>query len=160
MSIQSGDTDELSLDVPPGTALLHEQVAGHKFGRCKFRYGLLRHLESGDILKPVVDKRSQREQCFYATINASKSERDLELKKLLPKYKGLFYDPLSTVYYLRLENISERYEHSSVMDVKIGAITYDPEASPEKIEAEINKYKHAQSMEYRILGMRVCEASE
>lgn len=44
----------------------------------------------------------------------------------------------------------------SVLDSKIGCVTYDPEARPEKREREIAKYPHAQEVGFRFSGMRVC----
>lgn len=43
----------------------------------------------------------------------------------------------------------------NVMDVKIGSITWDHLASPEKIETEKSKYLFVQQLGFRILGFRV-----
>lgn len=154
-------TSQSTLSVPPGTQLLHEQVAGHKFGQCKFKFGLLRHTASGDILKPVCDRRSERELQFYKEVfqdNVNDIDRCLsQLRTFLPCFNGVHHDNQYNMDYLRLGDVLATMVHPSVMDIKIGPKTYDPEASNEKIATEMSKYKHAAVMGFRILGMRVSD---
>ena len=78
------------------------------------------------------------------------------LQKLVPHYNGLFHDDHMNIDYIRLEDITAHMMNISLLDVKIGYITYDPEASEEKRRAEMSKYKYAKDLGFRILGMRVC----
>lgn len=69
----------------------------------------------------------------------------------------LVYDPLLSVLpHLVLEDVTAPYDEPSVLDVKIGLITYDPNTSDlEKIESQRKKYPHQAEMGYSVAGMRV-----
>ena len=54
---------------------------------------------------------------------------------------------------MRLENVC--IGSKGVMDVKLGAITWDKFASEQKIEAEKAKYPWREQLAFRILGFRV-----
>ncbi|OTF79014.1 inositol polyphosphate multikinase-like protein [Euroglyphus maynei] len=151
--------DQKMITIPDGAEQLPFQIAGHCFGKSKHKYGILKHCQSGDILKPVFDKRSRREQSFYETIFSNNGNTDDDcclatLQKLVPHYNGLFHDPKMNIDYIRIEDITARMKNISLIDVKIGYITYDPEATEEKRLAEMNKYKHSKDLGFRILGMR------
>lgn len=160
-------SESSALSLPPGTQLLHDQVAGHKFGQCKFKFGLLRHTASGDVLKPVCDRRSERELQFYREVfqdddgDAAAAAAGVEdrcrtrLRTFVPRFNGVHHDAHYEMDYIRLGDVLAQMVRPSVMDIKIGPKTYDPEASHEKIATEMSKYKHAAVMGFRILGMRV-----
>nr|XP_027205569.1 inositol polyphosphate multikinase-like [Dermatophagoides pteronyssinus] len=155
------NNDHKLITIPDGAEQLQFQIAGHCFGKSKHKWGILKHSKSGDILKPVFDKRSRREQSFYEIIfnNNSNSNNDnndclTQLRKLVPHYNGLFHDDQMNIDYIRLEDITAKMINISLLDVKIGYITYDPEASDEKRRAEMNKYKYSKDLGFRILGMR------
>jgi hypothetical protein len=58
--------------------------------------------------------------------------------------------------HLVLEDVTAPYDEASVLDVKIGLITYDPNTSDlEKIESQRKKYPHQGEMGYSVAGMRV-----
>lgn len=144
--------------LPVGAELLDSQVAGHRFGASKTKLGLLRHSESGDILKPIHDKRSNREHQFYETIFDTANDNDectVRLRNLVPRFKGLFEDIRTNRKYIRLDSATKTMLHPSLLDAKIGAITYDPEASEVKKHSELNKYRYAKDLGFRILGMKV-----
>lgn len=65
----------------------------------------------------------------------------------------------SDVEYLKLDDLTATFRRPSVLDVKIGAKTYDPLASPEKVALESKKYAWSQQIGFRILGMRVSKLS-
>lgn len=56
---------------------------------------------------------------------------------------------------MKLENITGKITHPCVFDVKIGARSYDPYATPEKIKSESSKCPHQSIMGFRLSGMRV-----
>src|SRR5699024_4296579 len=138
--------------------LFAHQVAGHRFGISKHKLGLLRHTASGDILKPVCDKRSKREQQFYELVFSSTTPNPdqcvQQLRELLPRYNGLFTDARMDVNYIRLAEQTNGIRNASVLDMKMGQITYDPEATEEKKRSEVGKYRYSKELGFRILGMR------
>ena len=53
-----------------------------------------------------------------------------------------------------MDDLTIGLKNPAVIDFKIGKITYDPEATPEKIVLERGK-RHTERMGFQILGMRV-----
>lgn len=62
----------------------------------------------------------------------------------------------STDLYLKLEDVTRRFQKPCIMDVKIGQRSYDPFASQEKREQQIRKYPLMEEIGFLVLGMRVC----
>lgn len=60
-----------------------------------------------------------------------------------------------TAQYLKLEDACRRFRNPSIMDIKIGRVSYDPEADAEKIAIESKKYLPLQKLGFQLLGMRV-----
>ena len=56
---------------------------------------------------------------------------------------------------MKLQDLVHRYRKPCIADIKIGAITYDPDASAEKIQSDRSKYPHLDEVGFQILGMRV-----
>ncbi|XP_050390379.1 inositol polyphosphate multikinase [Patella vulgata] len=111
---------------------------------------------NGYVLKLTqAPPRGPREIGFYEKVFDEKTkEKDLlALRPHLPQFYG------SHVYnsftYLKLENITSSFRKPSVMDVKIGAISWDPEATEAKINQEKSKFPPAQKVGFRFAGMRV-----
>ena len=163
--------------IPSGAELLDHQIAGHRFELSKHKLGLLRHIGSGDILKPIYDRRSEREFQFYEMIfneidkteetnpilqvKQDKTKQQYEhclrlFRNFVPRYNGLFNDPVMNVRYIRLADLTAQFHNASVLDMKMGQVTYDPEASETKKQSELGKYRYAMELGFRILGMRVC----
>lgn len=135
------------------------QTAGHMEKRGSWFLGLLEHSD-GNILKPVDDsKRGVRELAFYQSLFDPLCKDDvlLRLRPLVPRYWGTFSLMHQTQFmkYVKLENLTGRYTLPSVMDIKIGAVTSDPEASPNKVEREREKYKRTKTLGFCIPGMKV-----
>src|ERR1700712_3259857 len=110
-----------SLSFPSGTKPLDNQVAGHRFGQSANYLALLRHLESNDILKPICDKRSEREFRLYSEIWSSDNDFQKEiqiLRQFVPKFNGLLIDEKTDRRYLRLEDISNGVHNPSIIDIK------------------------------------------
>lgn len=121
---------------------LETQIAGH--GSCNDgQRGMLKH-ESGFVLKPVQGPpKGLREVTFYQTISTSTTETDSKFKALTAKFFGTDSVKLSNgdhSEYLVLENLTQGFSKPCVMDVKIGSITYGPDASEAKKGKEAQSY--------------------
>ena len=62
---------------------------------------------------------------------------------------------LFLVQYFRLEDITKQFKNPNILDVKVGPITYDPDATPEKIAQEKSKYPPLPLVRFQLIGMRV-----
>lgn len=56
---------------------------------------------------------------------------------------------------MQLEDVTAKFRYPCVTDIKIGAQTYDPNASQEKIAYEKRKCPQAAEIGFRLLGMKV-----
>ncbi|KAI5103077.1 inositol polyphosphate multikinase, partial [Silurus meridionalis] len=141
---------------PLGCVPLSHQVAGHKYGVDKV--GILQHPD-GTVLKQLQPPpRGPREMQFYSMIYAKDCCDPclLELQEHLPKYYGTWSSPDNpTELYLKLEDVTRRFQKPCIMDVKIGQRSYDPFASQEKREQQIRKYPLMEEIGFLLLGMRV-----
>ena len=54
-----------------------------------------------------------------------------------------------------MENISSNFCKPNILDIKIGQITYDPEASTEKMAREEAKFAFTKQLGFQITGMMV-----
>ena len=59
------------------------------------------------------------------------------------------------VVYLKLENITRGFSNPSVMDIKVGSVTYDHEADDAKIARELAKSPALRDVAFQIVGIRV-----
>lgn len=147
--------------LPSNTRLFQDQVAGHVHGEGKTKLGILQH-EDGSILKPIDpnDPRSARELEFYQTVSSESCTNPhlLKLRKFLPQFLGI-WDPGSpskcAMKYMKIENVTAPFQHPSILDIKIGPQTYDPEAPLQKREMETCKFPAGKTLGFRILGMKV-----
>lgn len=133
---------------------LETQVAGHgskgqghigngEIDETENHCGMLLH-EEGFVLKPVQGPpKGKREIEFYQHISSSPHPVDLQFYNLVPKFYGterLQDDSLSHKQYLILEDLTKGMSAPCVMDIKIGARTYGPDASQAKRTQEDSKY--------------------
>jgi len=121
---------------------LETQIAGH--GSCNDgQRGLLMH-ESGFVLKPIqAPPKGTREVSFYQTIATSSVSSDIQFRNLTAKFFGTESVMMSNgeyCEYLVLENLTEGFEKPCVMDIKIGRVTYGPDASDSKKAKEAQSY--------------------
>ncbi|TSK14547.1 Inositol polyphosphate multikinase [Bagarius yarrelli] len=141
---------------PLGCVPLSHQVAGHKYGVDKV--GILQHPD-GTVLKQLQPPpRGPRELQFYSMVYAKDCCDPclLELQQHLPKYYSTWASPDNpTELYLKLEDVTRRFQKPCIMDVKIGQRSYDPFASQEKREQQIRKYPLMEEIGFLVLGMRV-----
>ncbi|KAL4640099.1 inositol polyphosphate multikinase [Arapaima gigas] len=143
-----------------GCVPLSHQVAGHKYGVDKV--GILQHPD-GTVLKQLQPPpRGPRELQFYKKVYTADSSDPylLDLQCYLPKYYGTWSSPdAPTDLYLKLEDITRKFNKPCIMDVKIGQRSYDPFASQEKREQQIKKYPLMEEIGFLVLGMRVYQAN-
>lgn len=96
--------------------------------------------EDGTLLKPLQPPpNGPREAKFYQDINQSNHPTDKMMKDIIPKFYGLesIKDATTgTADYLHLQDVTEGFELPTVMDVKVGRQTWDPNASEKKILAD------------------------
>ncbi|XP_045052066.1 inositol polyphosphate multikinase isoform X3 [Desmodus rotundus] len=133
-----------------GCVPLSHQVAGHKYGKDKV--GILQHPD-GTVLKQLQPPpRGPRELEFYNMVSEVYAADCtdgvlLELRKYLPKYYGIWSPPTApNDLYLKLEDVTHKFNKPCIMDVKIGRKSYDPFASSEKIQQQVY-HVHSDSYE-------------
>ncbi|CAF1299938.1 unnamed protein product [Adineta ricciae] len=146
--------------LPPGTEPLVHQVAGHFYGRSKTKFGLLQRCSNGNVLKPLLNPpRGPREHKFYTHIFSANASSELRaLRPFLPQLLGTY--EFGGMTYLELENAIRSYQCPCVIDIKLGRITYDQEATPEKIERQIAKFEPAAEIGFQLLGWKSYQQSD
>ncbi|RWS23570.1 inositol polyphosphate multikinase-like protein [Leptotrombidium deliense] len=154
-SVLAGDeSEETASPLPTGLEPLPNQVAGHKYGEKGSKNYLLKERNTGFVLKQIGDKRGLRESQFYENLFANNCcPKLMNLRQFVPLYRGRV--TMNGSQFIALDDICASFRCPCVMDVKIGAVTYDHEASAEKIEKESSKYPPAREIGFRILGIRV-----
>lgn len=148
--------------VPQGTKPLPHQVAGHVFGRDnghkKNKIGFLQS-EDGCVLKPVLGpKKGLREVDFYKRVYDTNCDDDvlLRLRQFMPGYLGVWNTPEHPgLSYLKLEDVTRKFMKPCIMDIKVGPVTYDMEADPEKIKREKSKFPALEEVGFQVVGIKV-----
>jgi 1D-myo-inositol-tetrakisphosphate 5-kinase/inositol-polyphosphate multikinase len=60
-----------------------------------------------------------------------------------------------SVKYFALENITKRFQYPCILDIKIGAQTYDPLAPPDKMAREDAKCPWKKNTGFSLTGLKV-----
>ncbi|RNA43850.1 inositol polyphosphate multikinase [Brachionus plicatilis] len=136
--------------------LVH-QVAGHFYGKGRTKLGLLQ-TPDGLVLKPVQSPpRGEREHNFFKRLFLSDeselNQDEVALRSLCPTYRGSLIH--NDIIYIKMDDMAYGFKHPAVIDYKIGRVTYDPEASQEKIARQIKKYPPVEKTGFQLIGMRV-----
>ena len=147
-------------ELPPDSKPLSHQVAGHFYGRSKTKLGLLQRISTGDVLKPLLNPpRGPREHQFYQLMFSDRvSEQLRALRPFLPNFLGSY--EYGGMTYLILENLLQTFRYPCVMDVKLGRITYDQEATPEEAQRRILKFQPATEIGFQLLGWKTYRSKE
>lgn len=135
---------------------LDTQIAGHGSENDGSR-GMLMH-KDGFVLKPVQPPpKGLREIGFYQTISSSDDTVDTTFRKFTAKYFGTeMIGAANTDEYLVLDNLTQGLSKPCVMDIKIGAKTYGPDASEAKQRSEEGKYSGTKlPLGFSVLGIIV-----
>lgn len=126
------------------------QVAGHA------AQGPLKLTDDGCVLKPIQrPPKGMREVVFYDTVFNKSEKRDeiLQLRRLLPYYHGIV--EIDTSKYLKLENITNKFQLPCVMDIKMGRVTWDDHADETFRERRRKKWPLKEVTGFSILGFMV-----
>uniref|UniRef100_A0A1L8DLV5 Kinase n=1 Tax=Nyssomyia neivai TaxID=330878 RepID=A0A1L8DLV5_9DIPT len=127
-------------NLPVGCVPLDNQVAGHTFQAGEI--GILREGD-GTILKAAAKPLcGAREIAFYEALTDATDPSLVMLRDLVPEYRGtqkLFVGD-RYVDFMKLVDATDGMLEPCIMDVKIGARTWDPLATEEKRAAEEQKY--------------------
>lgn len=59
------------------------------------------------------------------------------------------------VIYIKMDDMAYGMKYPAVIDFKMGRVTYDPEATIEKITRQRLKYPPVEQIGYQLIGMRV-----
>jgi hypothetical protein len=115
------------------------------------------------FFKPIGhDIRGKKEQAFYEEIWSNQSKHtapgSLALG-FLPKYYGVECNEKNEKF-IKIGNLEAEYRKPCVIDLKIGTQTYDEDASDEKKEKQIKKFKYQQLLGYRLTGMKVYDLQQ
>ncbi|BHF83350.1 inositol phosphate biosynthetic process [Sparganum proliferum] len=122
----------------------------------KFLYG-----QEDSMLYKIVNLRPKgfNEVRLYEEVFSSDCPPSvLGLKKFLPAYRGLFYNPITSRFFIGMEDILKDMEHPSACDIKIGRTSYLPGDSEEKISTEKTKYLWREKIGFFITGMNVYDS--
>ena len=124
-------------------------------------------VSDGRLLKPIQPPpKGQREVDFYTFIKASNDPVDRAIRKYIPDFFGVAKisfakNPAMIGDYLILKDITEGFRQPNIMDIKIGAKTYGPDASESKKVQEDSKYVGTKGpFGYSVTGMIVHELNE
>lgn len=98
----------------------------------------------GLVMKPIQEgERGKREVEFFKAVMNSSDSKETVFKELIPQFHGVHTKMLvdgSKVEYLLMENLLKDYKKPCIMDVKIGAKTYGPDASEKKAAQQDASY--------------------
>ncbi|CAJ0922065.1 unnamed protein product, partial [Mesorhabditis belari] len=75
----------------------------------------------------------------------------------VPRFHGLKRVPIDgkEEEFLILDDLTCPFSRPAIMDVKMGRVTYDPDASDKKVKSETEKYPPQKSLGFRLLGYRI-----
>ncbi|XP_046574170.1 inositol polyphosphate multikinase-like isoform X1 [Haliotis rubra] len=124
-----------------------------KFGK-KRKTGVV-YLGQHAILKPVHNCVSgRREVDFYTTVFQQHND-DVDdivaLRDFIPRFMGV--EEKAEVRHLKLENTMSRFRKPCMIDIKMGHVTSDPLAWPEKVAQRRSKYPYAEKLGFSLSGM-------
>ncbi|KAI1715436.1 inositol polyphosphate kinase domain-containing protein [Ditylenchus destructor] len=156
--------------LPENLEWYKDQIAGHHPSVIRNglrQIGIIKERGSILILKLVQEGvRGEREVALYEKCkaegselngNASKKSLVYELRQFLPHYYGRRHIRIGTKVneFIELEDISSPFKKPCIMDIKVGRITYDPEATEAKKLAETTRAPSQAIIGFRVLGYRV-----
>lgn len=128
------------------------QVAGH--GSWDKSQAILTN-KDGYILKPIqAGPRGEREIQFYRTITEATDSSLKQFQPFIPSFYGSCTK--KDGQFMMIENATMRMTRPCIMDIKIGAKTYGPDASAEKAAKQDASYAGTKKpFGFSVLGMSV-----
>uniref|UniRef100_A0A914KJK0 Kinase n=2 Tax=Meloidogyne incognita group TaxID=654580 RepID=A0A914KJK0_MELIC len=174
---------DIDAQLPPNLEWYEDQIAGHHPSTVRNgvrQIGILKERGKKHIILKLVQPgdRGEREVAFYSRIKLAVSQKQkndvqnedknasllVELAKFLPRFYGCrsikLYEKDSPKEFLQLEDITYPFEKPCIMDIKIGKVTYDPDATEEKRIKEQSKCPFQEILGFRILGYRIHTETE
>ncbi|SPQ98384.1 Kinase [Plasmodiophora brassicae] len=151
MDVHLRDLDHDLIDVDRIVPFAH-QVGGHRVGdgNAASRDVALIRDDNGQhrLLKPLQpDERGVREALFYRTISQ-------EFARFIPKYYGLYRMPGTDHFHVSLQNCIGHMRSPCIADIKIGRVTYDHTATPDKVLKEVANYRWQSEIGFRFVGVK------
>ncbi|CAJ0576831.1 unnamed protein product, partial [Mesorhabditis spiculigera] len=127
-----------------------------KRGDCEIRFYQLLNRTFSDDYDPLEDN-GEPFPCDSIT-----NQEEINLARFIadggvPRFYGLKQVPIGGQdhEFLILDDLTFGYTRPAIMDIKMGRVTYDPDASEKKIKSETEKYPPQRSLGFRILGYRL-----
>ena len=112
------------------------------------------------IQDPVV---ASSEEAMVKSWRAVKEETEIlkQLSKWIPAYYGVVDYPLEPPRrrHILLQDITANFLQPCVMDIKMGTVTFEPDATLEKKQRELKKYEEQSTFGFRIVGMQKFDPS-
>lgn len=106
------------------------------------------NVQDGTMLKALPGIKGLRERSFYESLNKSSGSNYTDLRNFVAEYRGLEIFTICglSTSFLKLKDITCNMSEPCVMDVKIGQRTWDPFATPEKIQREKSLHEETRSI--------------
>jgi len=141
--------------LPENLETYEHQIAGHGFGLEDNKRKVLQDDEER-VYKPVQSfPKGQREIDFYQKVYGSNCPVLKQLRQFLPHFHGIFINNKTGDKYICLDDVLSQFKKPTVADVKIGALTYTPDACPKKVLAEKAKYAFREQVGFLFTGIKV-----
>ena len=58
--------------------------------------------------------------------------------------------------YIIMDDLTHHYKYPCILDLKMGRETFEPDAKPQKIQKEKDKYPMQSNIGFRLVGMKIC----
>lgn len=121
-------------------------IAGHS--------ELYRDSQSRTVLKALQPSpRGEIEEKFYTEITTSTLPELKLLRTLCPRFHGTVEH--NGTGFLRLEDLTRPFLNPCIIDIKMGKVTWDPDATDAKRKREESKYPPLQKTGFQLLGCRI-----
>jgi len=121
-------------------------IAGHS--------ELYRDSQSRTLLKALQPPpRGETEKNFYKEITSSSLPELKILRTLCPRFHGTVLH--NGENYLRLEDLTRPFRNPCIIDIKMGRVTWDPDATDAKRVREESKYPPLKMSGFQFLGCRL-----
>ena len=154
-SFQREETKPVVMETRQGTegaADMRFNVGGH--GKRSADLAVLA-VDNGENVSKVLsdDRKGASEHYFYEV--ASRSPLFAPLKPYLPVFKGTSWNEQRTQRRIVLSNLLRGFDDPDVMDIKIGGVSWDPDASASKVDYKKTKWCHQFEIALNVEGCHV-----
>eukprot|EP01091_Cochliopodium_minus_P008886 TRINITY_DN2088_c1_g1_i1.p1 TRINITY_DN2088_c1_g1~~TRINITY_DN2088_c1_g1_i1.p1 ORF type:complete len:513 (-),score=139.71 TRINITY_DN2088_c1_g1_i1:51-1589(-) len=126
-----------------------DQIGGHKWS--EGRIGMMKIEDEKKVLKPLHSKqRGLIESNFYEEVRG-----DTEIQQFIPRYHGLITlnEPIKCKYMV-LDDLTSGMKKPSILDLKLGQITYNCKATEYIKDRKSSKCPYQYEIGFRCCGMK------